>query len=133
MCRSILPRAELASTSWNAATVWPRCTVRGFCVLPARKCQQLPRERFAARGGGEDRFERADILLVSRPAQQRLRLAAHDHQQVVEVVRDAAGQLAERLHFLRLRKLLVRPLERFLRIALFGDVARDLGKADKFA
>ena len=29
--RSILPRAELASTSWNAAMVWPKCTVRGFC------------------------------------------------------------------------------------------------------
>ncbi len=102
-------------------------------VFAGAKCQQLPCECFTARGSGEDRFERTDILLVSRPAQKRLRLAAHDHQQVVEVVRDAAGQLTERLHFLRLRELFVRPFERFLRIALFRDVSCDLGKADKFA
>ena len=32
-------------------------------------------------------------------------------------MRDAAGQLAERLHFLRLRELLLGALERFLRLA----------------
>ena len=44
--------------------------------------------------------------------------AADDHrQQIVEVVRDAAGELAQRLHLLALPQLLLRGLE-------FGDVAR---------
>src|SRR5262245_37281319 len=101
--------------------------------LATRKSQQLPRKRFTARGSGEDRLKRTNILLVGRPAQKRLRLTAYDHQQVVEVVRDAAGQLTEGFHFLRLRELFVGAFERFLRIALFRDVPRDLGKADKFA
>ena len=69
---------------------------------------------------------------VSRRLQD-LRVAGHDHQQIVEVVGDAAGELAERLHLLRLRELLARLLERELRLVLLGDVARELGKADQFA
>ena len=40
-------------------------------------------------------------------------------------------KLAERLHFLRLRELRLRALERFLGVVPLGDVARDLGKADQ--
>ncbi len=49
-------------------------------------------------------------------AQQQLRVAEDRREQVVEVVRDAAGELAHRLHFLRLAELL-------LEAALLGDVA----------
>ena len=42
---------------------------------------------------------------------------------------DAAGQLAERFHLLRLCKLITRGLQPCLRLAPFRDVARDLGKA----
>ena len=60
-------------------------------------------------------------------------MSAHDHQQIVEVMCDAAGQLTKRLHFLRLRELFMCPFERFLRVAPLGDVARDLGEADELA
>ena len=99
--------------------------------LAPRKGQQLSRERFTARSGSEDRFQRTNILLIGHPAHERLRLSAHDHQQIIEVMCDAAGQLTKRLHFLRLRELFMCPFERFLRIALFRDVARDLGEADE--
>ena len=66
--------------------------------LATRKSKQLPRERLTARGGCEDCFQRTDIFLVGHPAHERLCLSAHHHQQIVEVVCDAAGQLTERRH-----------------------------------
>ena len=48
-------------------------------------------------------------------------------------MRDAAGELAERLDLLRLRELLLRALQRELRFVALGDVARDLGEADDLA
>ena len=48
-------------------------------------------------------------------------------------MRDAAGQLAERFHLLRLRQLLARLLERQLRFVLHGDVAHQFGEADQLA
>ena len=44
-------------------------------------------------------------------------------QQVVEVVGDAAGQLPDRFHLLRLPELLLEPLQ-------LGDVAREADQAD---
>src|SRR6185312_10682019 len=52
---------------------------------------------------------------------------------VVEIMRDAAGELAQRLDLLRLRELLLRALQRELRFVALGDVARDLGEADDLA
>ena len=80
-----------------------------------------------------DRVDRLQLLGIGEPAAQKLRVTADDHQQIVEVVGDAAGQLAERLHLLRLGELLLRPLERRLRLPPLGDVARDLDEADQRA
>ena len=102
-------------------------------LLAAGEGQQLPSEPFAAIGGGADRFDRLHIFLLAQPALQDLRVAGHDHQQIVEVVGDAAGKLAERLHLLRLRELFAGLLERDLRLVLGGDVAGELGEADKLA
>lgn len=44
---------------------------------------------------------------------------------------DSAGKLAERVHFLRFRKLPLHPLELLLGLTAFCDVPRDLGKADE--
>src|SRR5205823_9201639 len=49
-------------------------------------------------------------------AQQQLRVAEDGRQQVVEVMRNAAGELAHGLHLLRLAELL-------LEVALIADVA----------
>ena len=46
-------------------------------------------------------------------------------------MRDAAGQLTERLHLLRLRHLLARRIDRTLGLVLLGNIAHQLGKADK--
>ena len=48
-------------------------------------------------------------------------------------MRDAAGQLAERVELLRFRQLLLHLLELELGLAAFGDVAGDLGEADEIA
>src|SRR4051812_17627348 len=57
-----------------------------------------------------------------QPAAQHFRMPAHDHQQIVEVVRDAAGELADGFHLLHLRELFARALKRALGLTLFGDV-----------
>src|SRR4051812_9142620 len=53
---------------------------------------------------------------------QHFRMPAHDHQQIVEVVRDAASELADGFHLLHLRELFARALKRALGLALFGDI-----------
>jgi hypothetical protein len=60
--------------------------------------------------------------------------AARQHrQQVVEVVRDAAGELADRFHLLRLEQRGVGRRQRNVGLLLFGHVAGDLGEADQLA
>ena len=46
------------------------------------------------------------------------RIALDDHEEIVEIVRHAAGELADGVHFLRLAKLL-------LEQALLGDVVAE--------
>ncbi len=58
-------------------------------------------------------------------------MAADDHQEVVEVVGDAAGQLAEGFHLLGLHQLLVGALQLQLGLPPLGDVAGDLGEAQE--
>src|SRR6185369_9927281 len=59
----------------------------------------------------------------------QLGVAADNHQEIVEVVRDAARELAEGFHLVRLGELLLRALERHLRAAPFAHVMRDAYKA----
>src|SRR5260370_41247676 len=57
--------------------------------------------------------------------------AADDHQEIIEIVRYATGQLAECIELLGFRELFLHLLELELSLAAFGDVAGDLGKADE--
>jgi hypothetical protein len=66
-------------------------------------------------------------------ALQGFQVADDDGQEVVEVVRHAAGELADSLHLLRLGKLLLRPFQRLRHLAPFGHVARDLGETQQVA
>ena len=71
--------------------------------LPARKGQKLAREGGAAANGNVDGLEGAEQACVgTHKAAQALGVAAHHHQEIVEVMRHAAGQLAEGLQPLRL-------------------------------
>ncbi len=55
--------------------------------------------------------------------------AEDDHQQVVEIMGDAAGQLPDRLQLLRLEQGLAGLLQLLLRLQALGDVAGHLGEA----
>jgi hypothetical protein len=57
---------------------------------------------------------------------QQVRIHLDDRENVIEIMRYAARQLADALHFLGLPVL-------FLQFALFGDVARNFGSAENFA
>ncbi len=87
--------------------------------LPAREREQLPHQPRRAIGVLADLH---DVLerRVGRPVvdQQKVGIADDRGQHVVEVVRDAAGELADRLHLLALREIL-------LQRALLGGVERD--------
>ena len=66
-------------------------------------------------GGLDDRVEIAARFSSLRSAAQQVGRAADHGHQIVEVVRDAAGQLAERLQLLRLEQRRARLLELHLR------------------
>ena len=57
--------------------------------------------------------------------EQQVGIADDRGQDIVEIMRDAAGELADRLHFLALREIL-------LQHALFGRVERENGRAGAF-
>src|SRR2546430_1832074 len=103
-------------------------------ALPPRECQQLAGEGGAAVGRPLDRRYRPQAFgIVANRFLQRVKTAADDHQKIVESMRHAAGQLAERVELLRFRELRMHLFELELGLAAFGDVPGDLGEADKLA
>ena len=93
--------------------------------LPPRECQQLPRQAFAALRRGGDRVEQVDLLVVLDVAAQPLHAAADDHQKIVEVGGDAAGQSADGLELLGLVQ------RAFRHFAALGFVVQALGAAQR--
>ena len=84
-----------------------------------RELLDAPYRLRAVDGGGFDHAQRAlDVLHVARGLLHQLRVAENGLEEVVEVVGDAAGELAERGELLGLVELL-------LLLALDGDVAED--------
>ncbi len=71
----------------------------------ARKSEQLIHHQAPADGRGDDVAQARFVW----SARQQLGVGEDDGQQVVEVVRDAAGQLADRLHLLGLAQLFLQP------------------------
>ena len=72
-----------------------------------------------------DRCRRSSAL-IPQTTLQRFQIAGDHGQQIVEVVRDPAGELADRLHLLDLAEL-------FLRFPPLREIARYLGKADQLS
>ena len=64
---------------------------------------------------------------------EQLDVAENHGKNVVEVVREAAGELADRLHLLRLKQRLACLLERLMGEPQFGDVVRDAVEAEDCA
>src|SRR5262249_28279988 len=89
--------------SFNALTENCRC---GMKRLAARKGQKLSRQGRPAFGRKLDRLGSTLPLLVAcEQLLERLHMPADDHQKIVEIVRHATGQLAERFHLLCLSAL----------------------------
>jgi hypothetical protein len=83
-------------------------------------------ERGAARGAlGRAVHVAAERVFGSEVLAQVFEVALHHHQQVVEVVRDATGEVPERLHFLRLaqHRLGAEPVFRLAPQRAHGGVA----------
>jgi hypothetical protein len=94
----------------------------GLQRLAPRECEETPRQVRPA----QRRFERIahqflghQVVLTYLP--QQVEVADDDCQQVVEVVRKAAGKLADRLHLLGLAQLVAL----LVRLAPLGQVAND--------
>src|SRR5207302_3044290 len=82
-------------------------------------------QRTAALAGGEDAFQLvAQAGLRRRPGQRHLAVTEHGAENVVEVVRDAARERAERFEPLRLAQALLRLAQRLLGILLVGNIHR---------
>ena len=77
----------------------------GFENLLAREVEQTAGEFGAAARRAHDLVEaRHRLGVVAQRAHEELQVAHDDGEQIVEVVGDAAGEAAERLHLLRLAK-----------------------------
>ena len=84
--------------------------------LPAGERQQLSGQLGGALHGLGNRVDVAPAPLFRQfAAAQEIGRGADDGQQIVEIVRHAAGQLSDRFHLLRLA-------QRFLALAALGDV-----------
>ena len=81
--------------------------------LLAAERQQLARQPRRTVGRLQDLFGiRAPRVVFVDALQEDFRVAVNRHQQVVEIVRDTAGEPADRFHFLRLAQLFVALLQR---------------------
>ena len=75
------------------------------------------------------------VGIISLPgiALRRFQIPKHNHHEIVKVMCNAAGQLADRVHFLRSGKLLLGLAQGTLGFHALGDITGDFGEADQFA
>src|SRR5579872_6829148 len=98
-------------------------------LLAARESEKLLRQFLGparGQGGGVDEAQQAGLLL--KPPLEEFEIAGDHGQHIVEIMRDAAGELAHRFHLLRLAKRILDapPLGDF---APESDAANDLAAA----
>ncbi len=95
-------------------------------ILLARKGQQPLGERCAALRALQCAIDQAtEPRIVGQALAQQIEVAHHSHQKIVEVMRDAAGELADRLHLLRLTQLFLRLLAGSNLLHQFGGALID--------
>ena len=97
--------------------------------LPAREREQLPGERGGLLARARDLLDlRPERVVRGEPAEDEVAVAVHDGEDVVEVVGDAAGEAADRVHLLRLPELRLEARALLLGAAALGDVADVAGE-----
>ena len=95
-----------------------------------REGQQMPRQPGASGDSAVHRFEHARIRRLAGGELEQLKAAAEDREQVVEIVRDAARQLPQRFHLLRLAQRSLCVAQAILIAQTIGDVIHELIGAD---
>ncbi|GIL40858.1 hypothetical protein TMPK1_30950 [Rhodospirillales bacterium TMPK1] len=100
--------------------------------LRARESQQLTGEARAAFGGAQGVGDQPRRACVMHMVAHDIQRSDHRLQQIVEIVRDAAGQLSQRLHLLRLAQLRFGAFQRQARFLFACDVATDRVKHPGF-
>ena len=74
-----------------------------FELLAPRECEHALSKGYSALGRLNRIVQQAQCVLVVRQAlAQQLQAPGYGHQQITEIVRRAAGELADHFHFLRL-------------------------------
>ncbi|KAG1245810.1 hypothetical protein G6F65_021025 [Rhizopus arrhizus] len=79
--------------------------------------------------GGNQRGQLLALVVAHLGFAQHFRCKADRGEEVVEVVRDAAGKASQGFELLRMVQCIVRGIDVFLGLFLVRDVAGDLGKA----
>ena len=103
MTRSPIVRSSRSSISRDKVV---EVEPLGLQRLAAGEGEQLAGQRGGVGSGLDDRLGEADALVVGKLGRaEHVGRALDDGQQIVEVVGDAAGQLAQRLHLLALAEL----------------------------
>ncbi len=91
--------------------------------LAPRKSQQLRRQSFALSGGmPRSRDQLPDPAAIRRAVVDQLEVGRNHREQVVEVVRHAAGKLADGLHLLALVELLLHQATRLHGLLVLRDI-----------
>ena len=110
---SMSPRSERRSMSLRSGSSLARSMTVGVSVCRRENVSSWRVETLAALRRGGDHVEETGLVVLAQAAAQALDAAVDDHQQIVEVMRDPAGQLADRLQPLRLAQRVLRRLPAF--------------------
>jgi hypothetical protein len=103
-------------------------------ALPPSESEQLASQRCCTLGSPFNGLQGFKCFFARDVLTDGMNASGNDHQEIVEVVSHAAGQLAKRVELLGLRELPLN-LEKFLLRRFFplGNVTGDFGKTDKLA
>src|SRR4051794_25974201 len=104
---------RLKASSWLVRAA-ARAPAPAICLAGAEGGQLVGRGGRRVAGRGDLLDVVAHVAAAQRAGQDQLAEAGHARHQVVEVVRDPAGQLADRLHLLRLPQPLLALAQRVL-------------------
>ena len=129
---TVLP-SPLFSTSLSTFESLGQLNGLRLNALPPGESEQLARQRCSPLGSRLNGLQSPKRFFARDVLSDRVNASRNDHQQIVEVVGDAAGELTERIQFLRLGELPLHCSQFFLRFFPLGDVAGDLGKAYQLA
>ncbi|MNR36126.1 hypothetical protein D3C85_1540210 [compost metagenome] len=103
----------------------------GLEFLAPGKRQHALGQRYATQGAlGGVVHQPGNTRVVTHALADYFQIAEDHRQQVVEIVGNASGELADGLHLLRLEQRLAGLFEDLLGLGGFGDVTGDLGKTE---